>query len=318
MNSSSVFICKTCRLSGPASNAIRTFATSSSRRIIPPESPAYVDVPDSYQPEAEYRPRIRGVLPVPKELFPPRSSDKPSAEYLNRLIRPQKRALSKNSSKMTADERYKEAMTTVRRTHLRTSLIDLYNRKTRETNFMAARSSRRQAERARLIAQPPRLDESLTNTSVPQTVLPSFKLATRATAKTHATKLANTARQEAERAENRTSALHSLYMNARTFITTETQLAAEIEQVFDHPEEEWGTLQGHGSSIWNRQPPATVQTLLRETVSMHDREQLGGSQAGKMGLALGNLTGQRAGVERFRTDQKRMKRIAEELTGGKM
>ncbi len=161
------------------------------------------------------------------------------------------------------------------------------------------------------MTQPPREDERLTNTSIPSCmrVTPgSFSTALNdsATASTlHARKLANVEKQATSKIESRRDALHTLYMNACTFITTEKQLTAEIDRVFDDPKLEWGDAASDGESIWNKQPPATIATLLQEGT--------GRSERAEVGSAI-----HRGETQRYRTDQKRMKRIAEVLSGGKM
>jgi hypothetical protein len=101
---------------------------------------------------------------------------------------------------------------------------------------------------------------------------------------------AKQAQKEAERQEH----LHSLYMNARTFITTEEQLAAEIDRVFPDGENvAWRNDHQPGENIWNLGNPPTVNSLAGRT--------------------------RRAG-ESMRWDivQERVKKLGEEITGGKI
>lgn len=212
-------------------------------------------------------------------------------------------------------------MTNLRRSHLRSGLLELYNRKVTMTQEMAAKSTRRQNERARLMTQPPREDERLTNTSIPTSMRitapggsgsssPSSTLLNDPTtaATIHARRLANVEKQERSRLESRRDALHTLYMHARAFITTERQLNAEIDRVFDNPETEWGTAALEGENIWNLEPPTTVATMLQE----------GSGGTGSETRNLIGLATQRGNTHKYRTDQRRMKRIAEVLSGGKI
>jgi hypothetical protein len=205
-------------------------------------------------------------------------------------------------------------MTDLRRQHLRSGLLELYNRKIVMAGETAENSTRRQNERSRLITQPPREDERLTNTSIPSTMRPThgsssaspntLTLNSPTTALAlHARKTAHISRQNSQKSTARLDALHTLYMHARTFITTEKQLAVEIDRVFDNHREEWGDTTSDGTSIWNREPPATIATLLQEATSERDA----------VGLSV-----LRGNTQRYRADQARMKRLAEVLSGGKM
>jgi hypothetical protein len=208
---------------------------------------------------------------------------------------------------MTEQEKYKSRMTTLRRQHLRSGLLELYNRKQSMTAQMATRSSARQTERARLMTQPLREDERLTNTSIPSSMhLTSKDTTTHLPDRSTLTrKQAHTTAQNAAKASTRLDALHTLYMHARSFITTERQLSAEIDRIFDHPEEDWETLAHGGDNIWNRDPPATIAALLSEGMAS------GGARESGLGI-------HRGATQRFKTDQERMKRLAEVLSGGKM
>jgi len=100
--------------------------------------------------------------------------------------------------------------------------------------------------------------------------------------------------------EQRQNALHTLYMHARNFITTEAQLDAAIEKVF--VERPWAHVPGKEKavSIWDAEgTPPTVQDLLSD-VNKTQRS----AMLFHRGPAV--ATG------------KRMLKIAEELTGGKM
>lgn len=107
-----------------------------------------------------------------------------------------------------------------------------------------------------------------------------------------------TLKQEAAQEEARRDSLHTLYMHARSFITTEEQLNAKIEELFvSHP---FAGPDGRPTeSIWDEGAPPTVQDMLRP-LNNTERTALD-YHAGPAGI-----TG------------KRMVRIAEELTGGKM
>lgn len=112
-----------------------------------------------------------------------------------------------------------------------------------------------------------------------------------------AEKAARVAEKERAKEEARRNALHTLYMHAREFIVTEQQLDNKIEEIFTETPHSPNNLD---QNIWNvLQTPPSVQSMLstvtrtqRHAVDFHVRpETVNGA---------------------------RLKKIAEELTGGKM
>ena len=317
------FVCDKCRASTRSTLQSRAFTTSLSRNAIPPESPRYVDVPESFQPELYSPPRPKGVLPVPREIFPPQRPDKPTEEYIsNATPAPSVKTLLTRSARKSEHETYKARMSELRRTHLRSGLLELYNRKVVMTQAIAVKSARRQNERARLVSLPPREDERLTAASIPSTMRPentstkNSSIADQArTAAVHARRAALTQSKANDRRLSRLEFLHTLYMHARLFITTERQLNAEVDLIFDHPETEWSTAASTGSSVWNLGMPTTVAAMLKER---------GPDTSGNFNPSWSNgrsITAARTGkprdfVEKHRLDQERMKKIAEVLSGG--
>ena len=195
---------------------------------------------------------------------------------------------------------WKACQAASRRRNLREGLVELRHRKRLSDRQLAARSAYRRAEHERLIRQPEREDERLTNPTVTQALRPP---------KTEilqdpdhearlAEKQARVAAIEAEKVEERRNALHSLYMNARGFITTEAQLRAEVDRVFDDLDQ-WTSAEVQGHNVWNLGTPETVQQML--------------SRVNRTGR---NALDYNQGYAALTT--KREKRIAEELTGGKM
>lgn len=103
-------------------------------------------------------------------------------------------------------------------------------------------------------------------------------------------------------------ALHSLYMNARNFVTTEEQLLAEIEKKFlpggRNAEFRRSDFAETGDNIWVKGVPSTVKDLISESSSQTPRN--------------GQPPPPSDVKTKYRKDQERMQRIAEELTGGKI
>lgn len=151
-----------------------------------------------------------------------------------------------------------------------------------------------------MVHAPQREDERLTSPTITEAVrklqlgpVPDPEREARIAAKAERVKA-----KEAKREEARKNALHTLYMHARSFITTEEQLDKQIEAIFVPRPFPEGTTDT--DNIWDALgPPPTVQRLLA-TVNHTERE------AVRYHAGPGAITGQR------------MKKIAEELTGGKM
>ncbi|KAJ5543331.1 hypothetical protein N7535_005759 [Penicillium sp. DV-2018c] len=283
------------RNSRTATVQVRGFATSSNLRV-GPESPHFIDVPKIIQPTNPSKPRVRGTLPVPRELFPARRTDKPTKKYLKAAtpVPMSNRTVSLDSSDAEKQE-WRHKMADLRRQNLRQGLLDLYARKTSSEYRMMTRSLEKQDRRDRILQQPEREDELLTRSSTiqamqphKQPVLPDPNREERL-ALSRARLEARQAQKEAERRDY----LQALYMNARNFITTEEQLAAEIDRVFPEGENEaWRNDHQPGENIWNLGNPPTINSLLQKT---HNSE-----------------------TARWDLSQERVKKLAEAITGGKI
>lgn len=298
MDSFPASICRACRLRLlKLSPQTRGFSTSITRMYIPPESPAFIDVPEPHQPVRDPKALVKGILPVPRELFPARRPDKPGKEYLANVTRDPLPKNITSPDQLTETGKYKLRMAEMRKSHLRDGLKELHARKTVIDGKIAQRSEMRQRERARLLTQKEREDERLTNVSIPSIMRPQ-KLHPLSPAEElaiyNARKAAYEARQ-AEKQEDRLEKLHTLYMNARTFITTKDQLAAAIDSTFTSTR-----------SIWRTGLPDTVEEMLKRG---RDRT----ADSGRGGMMLASDVNERA-----LRDQERMQQIAEKLSGGKL
>lgn len=274
---------------------VRGFASSSVRRV-GPESPNYIDVPQTIQPELPAKRRVRGTLPVPRELFPARRTDKPSKDYIAAAtpLPSEQTPVDPNDPHAEYIES-KRRMADMRRQNLWEGLQELYHRKKQTDKSMKACSTQKQNRRERIFRQPEREDEALTSPSILQdmkpqrtAVLPDPNREERL-AKSHARVETVTTRKQMERED----ALQQLYMNARDFITSEAQLAAEVERVFPEGQNDaWTNDQRPGDSVWNLGAPPTVQSNVND--------------ARKNELARWDLI------------QGRVKKLGEEITGGKL
>lgn len=297
----------------------RALTTSSRLLAVGPEHPRYIEIPEAPQQNAPYRPFIKGRLPVPRDVFEgakgkDRADDEEIAKATAIRSRDVKHAIGSR-------EAWKEKMAEARRQNLREGLKSLRYRKTRTESRMRERSLANQASREEALHRPEREDERLTT---PSTGLDVQKLLHDGLEDpTREARLAQKARNlelvtSAKRA-NRMDQLHTLYMNARSFIVTPTQLDAAIDEEFgtaDNPRQ-FGDLQNYSSlhnsetgrwssqvtSMWAYGRPASVQDMLDKS----------NGKARGVTTALGLAEGQQGKVV-----EERVRRIAEKLTGGKM
>lgn len=284
---------------------LRNFSTTSSNLIVPPEAPHYIDVPLSVQEDQRIRRRVRGVLPVPREIFPVRQSDKPSPAYLARATKDANRRTEPTTEQMA----WRQHMTDVRKQHLRDGLVELHQRKGSHIERMTARSTAKTSAREVLLRQPPREDDRLTSASILKEMKP-VKQPTLPSPNQEgilAVKRANVEKKAAEKREERRDSLHTLYMKARNFITTEEQLAEEVRNVFpDGTNQDWVNSRGQEApNIWGLGVPPTVANMVESITTSTNPER---SQRAQSTTELGQ----------YNVSQDRLKKIAEELTGGKI
>jgi hypothetical protein len=291
-----------CHACSTTPSLLRAFSTTRPTLKYGPESPKFVEVPQPLQSRPPPKRRIKGVLPVPRDIFARRRPTSLTPEYFAKVT-PEPTApggdaeLSGEQGEFVA---WKRRMAAVRRQNLREGLKGLYHRKKQTDRAIAARSAFKTAERQRLLHEPEREDVRLTSPSVHPSLLQFQKgsLPDPDRAQRIAEKVAAVQAKQAEKAEERKDHLHSLYMHARDFITTEEQLNEAIERIFvTHP---WEFVDGDkGENIWNTGVPESVATMLSKAAVMEK-----------------GAVGQHEGIAVL-TDR-RVKRIAEELTGGKM
>lgn len=283
------------RSSRTASVQVRGFTSSTCRRV-GPESPNYIDVPRTIQPELPSKRQVKGTLPVPREIFPARRTDKPTEKYITDATPlPKTKKSVRSDDPNAASIEIRQRMADMRRKSLREGLLELHQRKQRTDKEMRSRSHKKQARREAVLQQPEREDEKLTRPSIVEEMMPR-RMGVLADPDREHRLQASQARLEAVEARRRTDredALQSLYMNARGFITSEEQLNAEIDRVF--PEGQNDAFRNDarpGESVWNIGPPPTVQSIVTD--------------AKKNESARWDLI------------QDRIKKLSEEVTGGKL
>ncbi|KAI9732693.1 MAG: hypothetical protein M1818_007427 [Claussenomyces sp. TS43310] len=290
-----------CASISNSASSSRSFTSTALRSKIGPESPKFIEIPRLLQPHAIPHRDIKGTLPAPRKLFPRRAGDKTSPEYLA-SVTPEPIPSHQSATAPTEYVAWKRRMAENRRQNLREGLIELHKRKLRSDRIVANRSAAKRENRERRLHAPVREDERLTN--------PTITAATRKPqsgnlpdpnreARLAASQQRIIARAKALEEERRDS-LHTLYMHARSFITTESQLNAEIEKTFKERPFESIPNKEDAKNVWDALgAPQTVQDML----SVVNNTQ-------KTALAFHAGPAVSTG--------KRMIKIAEELTGGKM
>ncbi|KAN0071526.1 hypothetical protein V8E54_010122 [Elaphomyces granulatus] len=282
--------------SGRTANVQIRSLTSSSRLGVGPESPNYIEIPRTLQPNLPSETRVKGTLPVPREIFPARRLDKPSEAYITAAtpLPVKKEPVPKDDPNIKSNA-WKRRMAEKRRQNLSEGLLELHDRKQRADRWMTELSMQKQARRERISHQRPREDEWLTGASIVQAMQPvrTPVLPDPDREERLARSRALVQAKEAEKRAERRDALHTLYMNSRNFITTEKQLEAEIQRVFpDRDNPAWRNDQQSGENIWNLGVPPTIQTIV------NDRR--------------------RTEPARWEMIQGRVKKLVEEITGGKI
>jgi hypothetical protein len=267
---------------------------------LPPDSPSYIRLPKPPQFEERKHARVRGSLPVPREIFPRIEGDrKLQPGYVQQTVpRPAK------PSKVDTPERgWKTLMAASRRQNLEDGLKELWERRTETEYVRSARNQRKFKEHNTAAIAPEREDERLTRGTVMEPLLDTkVYIDPQRFARADRSRSRVMAAQNAKR-ESRRDALMELYISASNFITQESELKAEIENIFS---EDYFKRQSQAAGRWGTEnawgiygnPPSIANMLETTTgtstklVDVYESE--------------------------YDRSVKRQKRIAEEFTGGKM
>lgn len=295
----SKYVCFACSVSKRAISTGRSRAS-----VIPPESPRFIDVPQPPQRFQKIEKRVRGKLPVPRNLFPRGTQEKASPSYLDAVTKEPAggRQLKLGSddgpvSEHQMERQWKRKMADRRRMNLREGILELHHRQKRETDEASRRHQRLVTARTEFENAPLRSDEVFTGASVTEVLRDIYKRDQYHRNENIEAKRANVAKRAEKLEAEQADAIHTLYMHARDFITTEQHLNEAIEEAFTNDD---GS--PRDQSIWgefedaDRIPMTTTQMLARS--------------AGVGG------PGDARRKEAQATE--RMKRVAEKLTGGKM
>lgn len=300
-----------CALNGCADTTtaanlcLRAFSSTPAARALGPQSPNYIDVPKPLQPSYPHEPAVKGHLPVPRDIFKTRNTNpKHSAQFLDQSTPAPKKAKLPGPYAKDADyQLYKQRLAERRRSNLRTGVEQLHDRKVATDTAFAQKLAASYADKRARAFAPPLETDLLTANSVQKgirdylasTLPPSSKTAM--IPKRRQAYQARMARQNAVRA----SRLHDLYVNAREFMVEEAQLDEAIDKVFGTEEEPIGW--GIDGSVGLR--------------SEGNKEGLS-PWHGPMPEGVGDMLQKLKGGEGVGLAKERIRKVAEELTGGKM
>lgn len=243
------------------STAFRTFSTTASRLEvdIPPESPRFINLPELPQSSEDKLPPVKGVLPVPREIFHRRNngSHKIQAGFVDETA-PRSRAEAAGEAPKSDRAAWKRALAESRRKALAAGIDRLWARKnTREGRAKQRAESHRQRNLGAANA-PEGLDDVFTRGTVTQATLDTRVIRDPEYKERQLESQARTAQLQRDRSEARKDAIQRLYVEAGSFIVSEDELAKRVEHIFS--ENFWqgrGLWQGKtAENVWdaNGQP----------------------------------------------------------------
>lgn len=286
----------------PGSLRVRALSSTPPALALGPQSPNYIDVPKPLQPTFPIKPVVKGHLPVPRDIFKTRNPHpKESPDFLNRSTRPPTTVKVPGPYSRDAEYRlYKQRLADKRRAALQQGVKELHERKVDSEAQYLSKIQAIGAFRRQVAMAPRRQVDILTETSVAKGIrdfltdsLPPRPDITKARRAAYQRRL--------EKVQHmRTSRLHDLYTNARTFIVDEQQLDHAIETAFGTEESPMG---------WD------------------DKGNMGPRDEGKEGLSpwhgpmpegVSDRLQKLKGGEGVGLAKERVRKVAEELTGGKM
>lgn len=255
-------------VSSVSAATLRTFSTTASRLEvdIPPESPRFINLPDPPQSSERKLPPVKGVLPVPREIFHRRNngSHKVQPGFVDQTV-PKSRAELAGEAPRSEKAAWKRLMAESRRQALGAGISSLWERKqTREARAKGRAESHR--ERNLMAANAPeRLDDVYTRGTVMQHTLETRVIRDPLYKERQLESQARTAALQQTRSEARKDAVQRLYVEAGSFIVSEEELSKKIDDIFtpDH-------FKTHGKqfaipdaeNVWDAHgPPITIKSM---------------------------------------------------------
>ncbi|ORX98088.1 hypothetical protein BCR34DRAFT_577523 [Clohesyomyces aquaticus] len=282
---------------------LRTFTSTPPTLALGPESPNYIEVPKPVQPTFPPKPIIKGVLPVPRSVFHNRGPhSKATPEFLSATTQDPKHQNVPRAGRHHPDKDYilyKQRLAASRKQALRDGVTQLHARKLAIEQYEKSRIQKLQDTNRALAFAPPRTSDVLTSTTISKTIQDYLQDKLPATSRSDITRSRRKAfkKRMSRHAAVRQSRLHDLYTKAREFVVDEQGLDEAIEKAFGTEQEpmRWDSrgnmfVGAEGGSPWHGPMPDGVSDMLQRL---------------RTGEGVGLAT-------------ERVKKVAEELTGGKM
>ncbi|KAG9189843.1 hypothetical protein G6011_06711 [Alternaria panax] len=281
---------------------VRALSSTPASLALGPQSPNYIEVPKPLQPTYPPKPAVKGHLPIPRDVFKTRNKHpKESDTFISRSTKEPKQVKVPGPYSRDADYRlYKQRLAEKRRENLKEGVKQLHERKVASEAQYLAKIQAIGAKRRELATAPRREADILTETSVAKGIrdfltdsLPPRPDMTKARSRAYQ-------RRVAKIQQVRASRLHDLYTNAREFIVDEQQLDEAIEAAFGTEEKPVG---------WDHRGVMGPRAEGKEGLS---------PWYGPLPEGVGDMLNKLRGGEGVGLAKERVKKVAEELTGGKM
>lgn len=279
------------------------FSRPYSIRQLGPESPNYVEVPLPPQPSAVPRRRIRGILPVPRNIFPKGNADNVTQQYISRTTPKRRGDQATGSIRPSQRLLWKRRLAKTRKQNFREGILALKSRalKARDKRQLARRKAG--LARATMLNKPESDDEHLTN---PTAIGAVRSLLQKNLNQSHTNNQSQIlqrkasaerfAKQKVWESKNRIDDIRALYVNATHFITDMSQLKSAVDEAFGSPEKPVTFGKDEGPNIWFEGKPLSIQDRLDLLNSM-------------------NTSSVSPSERRARIAEKRLNRIANMLLG---
>lgn len=217
------------------STAFRTFSTTASRLEvdIPPESPRFINLPELPQSSEDKLPPVKGVLPVPREIFHRRNngSHKIQAGFVDETA-PRSRAEAAGEAPKSDRAAWKRALAESRRKALAAGIDRLWARKNAREGRAKQRAESHRQRNLSAANAPEGLDDVFTRGTVTQATLDTRVIRDPEYKERQLESQARTAALQRERSEARKDAIQRLYVEAGSFIVNEDELAKRVEEIF--------------------------------------------------------------------------------------
>jgi hypothetical protein len=289
--------------SPPATNLhARPFSSTRPALALGPQSPNYIEVPQPAQPTFPLDPNIKGHLPIPRDIFKTRNKHpKHSDVFLRRTTKDAKDPKAPGPFSRDADLRlYKQRLADARKEALKTGVKELHERQVTSEAQHLDRIQKIGELRTQLAMAPRRDVDVLTETSVSKGVRDFLDDALPQPNKNIDARRVAYKRRLAAQQATRASRLHDLYTNARGFIVSEDQLDDAIEKAFGTDEAPIG---------WD----------IRGNMGLRSEGKDGLSPwYGPIPEGVGDMVNKLRGGEGVGLAKERVKKLAEELTGGRL